>query len=236
MSAPPTVKRFYKSVSVVVRDDGFEIRLDDKPLKSKWKEVLLAPTRALADAIRDEWDAQGEALDLAANPLSNLLAEAIDADAADQWRDDILGYLKSDLVCYRAETPAALAERQAAQWDPYLDWLREDLGAVLVVTAGVIAAPQPDIAIDSVCKALDGASRETLAALRKATAITGSAVMALALWKGAFAPADIFDASLVDENFQIEQWGEDDEAHARREIIRGEFMAIARFLALLKNR
>ncbi len=233
--SPDAIKRFYKSVDVVEADGGFEIHLDRKPLRTKNRKTVLASGKALATAIKAEWAEQGEIIDPASSPLTNLLAEAIDADAAEQWRDDILAYLQSDLVCYRAETPAALVERQAAVWDPYLDWLRNELGAALVVTAGVISAPQPDIAIDRVRAVLEGGSPEALGALRKATAITGSAVLALALWKKAFAPADIFAASLVDETFQIERWGEDDEAQARREAMQAEFLIIARFLDLLEK-
>lgn len=227
------VKRFYKAVSVNETDDGFEIRLDERPLRTKSRNILIAPTVSLADAIRREWDEQEDEIDLASTPLTNLLADAIDADAAPQWRDDILDYLRSDLVCYRAGAPQALVERQADAWDQYLDWLRNELAAALVVTTGVMSTPQPDIAIDRIRTTLDAASRETLSALRKATAITGSAVMALALWKKVFAAHDIYAASIVDETFQAEQWGEDAEALARRRVIEQEFIHVGQFLELL---
>ncbi len=236
MSGPPdAIRRFYKSVDVAETDQGFEVRLDGKPLRTKRQSVLLAPSAALAASIKMEWDDQGEHIDPAATPLTGLLAEAIDADAAAQWRDDIIAYLSSDLVCYRAETPAALVERQAAMWDPYLDWLRDELGAALVATTGVIATAQPDIAIDRIRSVLDGSAPDTLAGLRKAAAITGSAVMALALWRKAFPAAEIFAASIVDETFQMEQWGDDDEARARRDAMREEFLTAARFLELLET-
>ena len=177
------IKRFYRTVSVSETNDGYEVRLDDKPLRTKGKKILIATSASLADAIQEEWEQQGDEIDLASTPLTNLLADAIDANAASQWRADILGYLGSDLVCYRADAPQALVERQAEVWGHYLDWLRDDLGAALVVTTGVISTPQPQIAIDRVRTVLAPLNRETLAALRKATAITGSAVMALALWK-----------------------------------------------------
>ena len=233
-----TIRRFYQSVSVSSANEGYEVRLDDKPLRTKGQKVLIAPSASLADAIQEEWKQQGDEIDLASTPLTNLLADAIDADASnasamDQWRADILGYLGSDLVCYRADAPQALVERQADVWGHYLDWLRDDLGAALVVTTGVISTPQPQIAIDRVRTVLAPLNRETLAALRKATAITGSAVMALALWKQAFAARDVFAASVIDEVFQAEQWGEDEEAMGRRQTIEREFLHIARFLELL---
>ena len=227
------IKRFYKSVSVSSANEGYEVRLDDKPLRTKGQKILIAPSASLADAIQEEWEQQGDEIDLASTPLTNLLADAIDANSASQWRADILGYLGSDLVCYRADAPQALVERQAEAWGPYLDWLRDELGAALVVTTGIISTPQPQIAIDRVRTILAPLNRETLAALRKATAITGSAVMALALWKQAFAARDVFAASVIDEVFQAEQWGEDEEAMGRRQTIEREFLHIARFLELL---
>ncbi len=225
--------RFYQSVFVSHTPSGFEVLLDERPLKTKGGNKLVAPTEKLADAVRAEWEAQGETIDLTATPLTNLLAGAIDADAAPQWHADIIGYLKSDLLCYRAEAPAALTERQADAWDEYLDWARTEFGAALVVTAGVMSVPQPDIAAKNIEAALAGADRELLAGLRTATAITGSAILALALWKRFRTPAKIFAASIVDESFQAEQWGDDAEASARRELIEQEFNAVARYLQLL---
>ncbi len=232
--SPGAVKRFYQSVETAETERGVEVRLDGKPLRTKQKQVLLAPSASLADAIKAEWEAQGEHIDFASTPLTGLLSEAIDADAAALWRNDILAYLQSDLVCYRAETPAALVERQAIAWDPYLNWLRDELGAALMVTSGVVSTPQPEVAIDRVRAVMSAASPETLSALGKATATTGSAVMALALWKKAFPPTDIFSASVVDETFQAEKWGDDAEARDRRLTIRNEFLTIARFLELLE--
>ena len=227
------IKRFYKTVAVVKRNEGFEIRLDDRPLRTKRRKTVMAPAARLAEAIRGEWEEQEDQIDLASTPLTNLLADAIDANAAPQWRNDILAYLKSDLVCYRADAPQALVDRQAEAWDPYLEWLRDELGSALVITTGVMTTPQPDIAISRVQTILNDAGRETLAALRRATTITGSAVMALALWKKAFPAADIYAASIIDETFQAEQWGADADAAARRNLIEQEFMHIARFLDLL---
>ena len=229
------VNRFYKMASAEESDDGWSVRLDSAPLKTRKRNIVIAPTKALADAIAAEWNAQGETLDLAATPLSNLLGTALDAGAANNeaWRKDILDYLGSDLLCYRAEGPAALRQAQAAAWNPFLDWLRKDLGAALVTTTGVISVAQPDIAMTRIRALLADQSMPALFAMRQATALTGSAVLALALLKGAFSADEIFDASLIDERFQARQWGEDAEAAARREAMRGEFMHIARFLRLI---
>lgn len=233
MTNRSNVKRFYRNVGVAPTDDGFQIHLDGKPIRTKRGVLIIAPTRALAEAIKSEWAGQGEEIDPDAAPLTSILGNAIDANGAEQWRDDILAYLKSDLVCYRAEAPATLVKRQKDCWDPYLDWLRDELGAGLVVATGVISAPQPDIAIERIKTVLIDLSPELLGALRRMTAITGSAVLTLAIWKNAFTAAEVFNASIVDEAFQRDQWGEDEEASARLDAIRAEFLHLARFIALL---
>lgn len=231
----PRIKRFYKAVSVGEESGRFQVLLDGKKARTRDKNPLAAPAKALAEALAAEWDAQADFIDQNAMPLTGILSTGIDGgeDAAEKWRDEILDYLKSDLICYRAIEPAALVRRQTESWDGYIEFMRAEFGAALIVTSGVVAVDQPQIAVDAVDKALSAQLPEILFALRLATAITGSAAMALALWRNAFAPEDIFEASRVDERFQEERWGEDDEAKARENRLRAEFMSVSRFLALL---
>lgn len=231
------VKRFYKSVAVKAVDDGFGVLLDDRPARTALGRPLIAPAEMLANAVAEEWAAQGEFLDRRFMKLTALLTAAVDGGeaAAAGWRDDVLKYLETDLLCYRAETPPALAECQAAAWDPYLQWLRRELGAALIATKGVAAVAQPDAAVAAVRGALDVQSPPVLLAIQKATAQTGSAVLGLALWKRAFTADEIFSASRVDEHFQQRQWGADAEAQAREAKMRREFLCAAEFLALLDD-
>ncbi len=152
----------------------------------------------------------------------------------DANRDLLIGeiarYLETDLVCHRADTPAALRERQQMVWAPYLSWFENEFGAVLNVAAGIIAVAQPEAAAASVKAALKDQPLEIVQALKTATSIAGSAVLSLALWRGAFPAEQIFEASRVDERFQEEQWGEDAEAKARENMMRDEFMKAAALL------
>lgn len=237
MNSSRGIKRFYTDVSLDEAGGRFEIRLDGKRARTRAKNPLSAPTKPLGEAVAAEWDAQEDRIDQSAMPLTCILSAAIDGEesAAEKWRSEILAYLGSDLVCYRAEEPAALAERQAEVWSPYLDYVRSEFGAPLVTTSGIVAVAQPEIATGAVRKALEDEAPETLFALRLATAIAGSAVLALALWRGAFAPEDVFEASRVDEHFQEERWGVDEEAKAREDRMRAEFLSVSRFLALLSG-
>ena len=231
----PAVKKFYEIVSVVSEGGRFSIQLDGRTARTAKRNVLSAPTQALAEAVAEEWESQIEQIRFETMPLTRLLAAAVDGGAASasEWRNEVIKYLGSDLVCYRAEGPGGLVVRQAKAWDPYVHWLKEEFGAALAVTNGVVFADQPPNVIDCVDNSLQHESPETLMALRTATSISGSAVMALALWKHAFEPEDIFEASRVDERFQEEKWGVDEEAKAREEGMKTEFLAAAHFLSLL---
>lgn len=235
MSEAAGPKRFYKDVAVVEQADRYAIALDGRIAKTVGRRSLAAPTRALAQAVAAEWRGQGEHISRASMPLTAMLSAAIDASESDAqaWREEIVNYLGSDLVCYRADEPEALAARQAEIWDPYIEFMRRVFGAILITTAGIIAVPQADASLTAVRAALEKETPERLFALQIATAISGSAVLALALWKGEADPGALFEASRVDERFQEGRWGVDDEAKAREERLYGDFMKAAEFLSLL---
>jgi len=235
--APPRIKRFYKDVTYAPAGDRFAVRLDGRTAKTQGGHPLSAPNEALAEAVADEWRAQGEHIERVTMPLTAILSAAIDGgdDLAAECREEVTAYLGSDLICYRADGPYELSKRQAAAWNPYVEFLRGDFGAPLVVTSGIMSVTQPAAALSAVRRSLDKQDVETMFALRLATAITGSAAMALALWRQVFPPEQIFDASLVDEYFQEARWGADDEALARRKLMRAEFLAIGDFLNLLSQ-
>lgn len=234
MSEQVPIKRFYKDVSIAPQDGRFAIRLDGRSARTPGRKSLSATTQALAETVAQEWRNQKAEIDQRSMPISGMLTASIDggASARDGWRDEVLKFLGTDLVCYRATSPEALAARQAEIWDPYLDFMRACFGAPLVKTTGIVAVSQPDAAISALRRALEGEKPETLFGLQVATAIAGSAVLALAVWKGAASPADAFAASRLDERFQEEKWGVDDEAKAREARLEEDFQTAAWFLSL----
>ncbi|GAB4516459.1 MAG: ATPase [Amphiplicatus sp.] len=229
------LKRIYQAVEIAQEGARFAVRLDGRPAKAPGGRSLALPARALAEAVAEEWRAQGETVDLASMPLTRLAVAALDLEAGDAapWRAVIVDYARTDLLCYRAAAPAALVARQARAWTPYLDWAREALGARFAVTEGVVAVEQTPETIAAVEKAIAGLDAWRLAAARPATEIAGSAVLALALARGAFPAAEIFAAARLDERFQAERWGVDAEAAAREARLEAAFMALARWFALL---
>jgi chaperone required for assembly of F1-ATPase len=236
MTSACRIRRAYRAVSVRKARAGFAILLDDAPAQTPCGAALVVPTVALAEALAFEWSGAAEFVDFNATPLTRLAVAAIDCGspaASSQWANDIIAFARSDLLCYRAPEPAALASRQSRAWDPYLQWARETLGAALVPTAGVAAIEQPGPAMSAISAHLADFGPWRLIGARRATELLGSAILALALAARAFPEGAIFDAARLDERFQSERWGIDAEAAAREAAIKREFDAIARWFLLL---
>ena len=230
------IKRFYATADVAPVEGGFAVRLDGRPVRTPAKRPLVAPTRALAEAIAAEWAAQGETLAPASMPLTRLADSAIDgvAEALEPTIAEIASYAGSDLVCYRALEPEALAERQAAAFDPVLAFAEQALGARFALAGGIMHVAQPEASLAAVRAAIP---REPFAAtaLHALTSLSGSALLALAVARGAMTAEAAWTAAHVDEDFQIERWGADEEAQRRREARQRDFAAAARALEVLRS-
>ncbi|RID92934.1 ATPase [Gemmobacter lutimaris] len=229
-----TPKRFWKSASAEAVDGGFAVHLDGRAVKTPAKAALVLPTRALAAAIAAEWDAQEGQVRPETMPATRAANSAIDKvrPQFSQVAEMLADYAGTDLLCYRAEEPQALILRQAAGWDPLLDWAAQRHGAPLIATAGVMHIPQAPASLAALRAAIFAQSPFQLAALHDLIAITGSAVLGLAVADGHLSPGEAFDLSRIDEHWQIEQWGEDTEAAAAEAVKRQAVEDAARFYAL----
>lgn len=225
------MKRFYKQVSI---EDG-AILLDGRPVRTPARAPLLLPFLALADAVAEEWRAQSEEIDPRSMPLTGLANAAIDRVAPDPaaFARPLAAYAESDLLCYRADTPAELVARQAEAWDPVLDWARARYDVHFTVTSGVIHAPQPAATVARLSEALLVRDVFALAAMSPLVTIGGSLVAALALAEGEIGADRAFDLTHLDELWQAERWGEDQLALEARTARRHDFMAAAQLLTLL---
>ncbi len=216
--APP-VKRFYKDVALREEGGGFALTLDGRLARTPGKRKLAAKSRALMERVAAEWARQGERLDASDMPVTRLLNTALDgvAERRNETRAEIAAYAGSDLLCYRADAPETLAERQRKAFDPVLDWAAETLGARFVLAAGVMHVAQPEATIAAVRAALASVDDPVaLAALGVVTNLTGSAILALAVARGRLTAEEAWRLAHTDEDFQIERWGDDAEAMARR--------------------
>ncbi len=232
---PVLPKRFYKQVRIAERDGVFALELDGRVARTPAKRLLALPSRPLGDAVAAEWAAVTETIDPARMPLTRLVNIAIDrvADNPADVIDEVVNYAGSDLVCYRASEPEGLVEAQNAVWNPVLDWAHDVLGARFQLSEGVRYVEQEAAALAAVRADAEKISRPfALAALASATNLTGSALIPLALARGAISSEQAWQAAHVDEDWQISQWGEDDDAKLRREFRKLGFEAAARVFQL----
>lgn len=227
-------KRFWVAATTEACDGGFTVRLDGRPVKTPAKAPLVVPTQAMAQAIAAEWEAQTGLVRPETMPATRSANSAIDkvAPLFDAVVGEIAGFGGSDLLCYRAVDPPALIARQESGWGPLLDWAATALDAPLVVTHGVIPVPQPAESLARLRAIVAGHSAFELAALHDLVAITGSLILGLAVARGRLSVDTAFDLSRIDEHWQIEQWGEDEEAAAAEALRRAALLQAGRFFAL----
>jgi chaperone required for assembly of F1-ATPase len=229
-----TAKRFWKEARVAEAEGGFTVHLDARPVKTPAKAALIVPTRALAEAIAAEWDAQPEKIDPRTMPVTRTANSAIDKVRVQQAEVTALlaAYGESDHLCYRAAGPEALVARQVAAWDPLLDWAAAALGARLIAGQGVMHVAQDQQAVARLHSAVAAFDPFRLAAVHDLISLSGSLVLALAVTRGHMNPEDAWILSRIDEDWQAEQWGADDEATAHANIKRAAFLDAARFYQL----
>ena len=229
------MKRFYKKAETRGSELGHAILLDGRPVRTPAKAALDVPWPKLAAAIVREWEAQVEKVDPRSMPLTGLANAAIDriGPERDAFVRGLAVYGETDLLCYRADAPEALVARQAERWDPLLAWARHRFDVDFEVVHGIMHRPQPAPTIERLRKAIESRDAFEMAALAQHTTISGSLIIALALAEGAIEVDTAWQAAIVDEAWQTEQWGEDQEASRVLEARRRDFNAAARFLGLL---
>jgi chaperone required for assembly of F1-ATPase len=222
-------------VAVAAADGGFVVTLDGRVLRAPKGTPLTLPTRALAEQVAEDWARQGEHLELAgmhATRLANTAVESAPA-AREGMADQVAQYAASDLLCYFAEGPAELVERETRSWGPLLDRAEGEAGLTFTRAAGVVHQPQPPQTLDAVrCLALS-LDDFALTGFAFGTALFGSAVLALGVLRGWLSGPEAFDLSRLDETWQAEKWGVDAEAAERAERLRGEAAVLERWLRAL---
>jgi chaperone required for assembly of F1-ATPase len=227
------VRRFYKQAETA---SGGAVLLDGKPIWTPGRNALTLPTAALAEAVAAEWNAQGEKIDPRSMPLTGLANAAIDRIAPDRaaFARGLAVYGESDLLCYRAEAPPRLVERQAGIWDPILAWARRRYDVDFEVACGIIHRPQPPATLDRLTQAVHARGAFELAGLSPLVTVSGSLIVALALAEGGIDLETAWAAASLDEQWQAELWGEDAEAAQALAGRRRDFEAAHTFLRLLR--
>lgn len=229
-------KRFYKHAGWALRDGGHAVELDGRVPKTPAGKPLLLPTAPLAEMIAEEWEGQGEYIVIAEMPATRLAYTAIDrlGDKHAETAAEVARYAGSDLLCYFAEEPDALIERQKRHWGPLLEWAHRELGVTLQRVGGIIHRDQAPASLARAREHAEALDDFSLAALAHATALFGSAVLGLALQRGRLTAQEAFDLSRLDEAFQEERWGIDAEAAERTARLSAEAAMLERWFAALR--
>lgn len=227
-------KRFWKSTSVAESEHGFSVLLDARAIKTPAKAALILPTRVMAQAVAAEWDAQEDEIDPNSMPVTRAANAAIDKVSVQKAEvaDLIAAYGGTDLLCYRADGPEELIERQETAWAPLLDWAAAEYDAPLQVTSGIVPVDQPATSLENLRNAVHAYDPFALTAVHDLVSLSGSLVIGLAAARGLEAPETLWATSRIDEVWQEEQWGIDEEAAELAESKLRSFTYAKRFLDL----
>ncbi|MDX5349748.1 MAG: ATPase [Paracoccaceae bacterium] len=229
-------RRFWTAASVVPAEGGFAVQLDGRPVRTPLKAPLLLPTGALAEEVAAEWQRVEGKVDPSVMPFTRMANSAIDkvAPQFDAVAGMLAEYGGSDLTCYRAEGPLGLVARQSEGWDPLLAWAAATLGAPLHPTVGVMHREQPAASLAALAAAVHALTPFQLAAFHDLVALSGSLVLALAVTRGRLTAEEAWTLSRIDETWQIEEWGEDEEAAEMAARKHADFLQADRFFALCR--
>lgn len=225
------MRRFWTDVTVEDGEGGYAICLDGRPVMTPAKRRLAVPTETIASRVAAEWQAQTGTVDPTTMPWTRSANAALDkvATQRDEVAGHLIGYAGTDLLSYRADAPEALVERQREHWDPVLDWLATRFGVRLSVTRGVMPVLQPQSALERLAETMAPMTHFQLTGFHDLVTLSGSFTLALAVAQGERGPEQAWGLSRLDEDWQIEQWGEDEEAAEHAEIKRQAFLHAAEF-------
>lgn len=219
-------KRFYEDATVQSDDGGFSVRLDGRPIRTPGKSPIVMPSEAMAERVAAEWLAQDDVIDPRTMPWTRSVNSAIDKVATQRAEvaDHLVSYVGTDLLCYRADGPQALVDRQAAAWDPILSWLTQRYDVKLKTTAGVMPVEQaPDVAA-RMMTVMESMTDFQMTGFYELVTLSGSFTLALAAVGDQQPIESLWEISRIDESWQIEQWGADEEAEEAAELKRAAFL------------
>ncbi|NNE87253.1 MAG: ATPase [Silicimonas sp.] len=224
-------KRFWQNATVKTEGDAFTVHLDGRPVRTPGKRPLLVPTGTMAQRIAAEWQAQEDKINPESMPWTRSANSAIEKVAASRLGVEahLIDYAGTDLLCYRAERPKSLIDRQSMAWEPILQWADQTFGARLAITSGVMPVEQPTDAIERLSRTMTPMSDFEMTGFYDLVTLSGSFLIGLAAVHEYASPDDLWAASRVDELWQIEEWGADEEAAEAAEIKKTAFLHATEF-------
>ncbi len=223
------IKRFYSDVDIDGDENGFQITLDKRPIKSAGQQILQLPNEKMAEQLANEWRQQKEFIDFTNMPVMRFASAVRDniIPRPNEARAEILKYAHSDLLCYRVSEPDSLIKQQTSLWDPVLRQFKDELNIEFVTSTGIQYVEQAGESMKRIEALIAPFESYQLGAVHLLTVLTGSAILAIALRNDWLTVEAAWQCAHLDEDFQAEHWGEDDEAILRRQRRYTEFCAAA---------
>ena len=229
------MKRFYKDVTVKTSESGYQICLDDRPVRSPAKAVVVVPSQALAEAVQAEWQAVEDEIQPEDLPFYSMAVTVTDRVTPQRQAlaDELAGYIHDDVLRYRSGDDLGLADRQTEMWDPWLSWAEQACGLRLPTTAGLMPVSADDDAEHIVRNRLRPLADAQFGCLYRVATLSGSVVLGLAFLERQLGADDVFETAFLDELYQNSLWGTDEEAADRQAAIRSELKDVERFMNML---
>lgn len=233
------IRKFYQEVAVAEAGGGWQVTLDGSGIKTVAGAPQIVPTGALAEALAEEWARQGDRIDPKSLPLRDMADYALDMVAPDPeaLAHQLAAYGDTDTLCYRADPDEPLHARQLAEWEPLVADFEARFGVKLVRVSGILHRPQDPAALALLTARMAGANPFVLAGLEAMTKLAASLVTGLlALEEGNEAGAlKLWRAACLEEEWQAELWGRDEEAEERRARREADFLRAWRFARLARD-
>ena len=229
------MKRFYKEVTVKTSELGYQICLDDRPVRSPAKAVVVVPSQALAEAVQAEWKAVEDEIQPEDMPLYSMAVTVTDrvTPQRQDLADELAGYIHDDVLRYRSGDDLELASRQTEMWDPWLNWAEQACGLRLPTTAGLMPVFADEATEHIVRNRLQPLADAQFGCLYRVATLSGSVVLGLAFQRRQLGADDVFETAFLDELYQNSLWGTDEEAADRRAAIRSELKNVESFMDML---
>ncbi len=229
-------KFLYNEVAAQMSADGnFMIKVDGQVFKTPNGETVVG-NGMLIKALAEELKTQKTELNFHDMPLTRYVFTAFDRvrGRRDSVINEIVRYVETDLLCYRVSSPQELVKKQDKLWQPLVDWSKDKYGIGLITSVGTLSILQDPATLKKVHQIIKLMNNFRLTGMYKAVALSGSAIVGLAILEGTLTVEKAWKIANLEESWQLERWGHDTELLERLTISKKEFADLGHFLSLIK--
>ena len=231
------MKKFWKIVQVKKKlKNSFEILLDKRILKTPMQKDLIFSNYKIAKETALEWDIDEKEINTENMVFYGLISTAIDKISNDKvsYIENVLGFINTDLICYRADGPNELVDLQNNSWNPIISFIKKYIDVELKFFIGVMPSKQSLDIFNRLKTLINSFSDIEISALHRMTNLTGSIFISICILKGDVLKNEAFELSFLDELYQAKNWGIEEESLDKRDKIAKELNRIISFVELIR--